>query len=39
VANLIGTLVVEERARGKYNNGKDPESSATGTEKEFSCIS
>jgi hypothetical protein len=27
VADLIGTLV-EERARGKDNNGKDPESSA-----------
>jgi hypothetical protein len=26
VADLIGTLDVEERARGKDNNGKDPES-------------
>jgi hypothetical protein len=26
VANLIGTLDVDERARGKDNNGKDPES-------------
>jgi hypothetical protein len=28
VADLIGTLDVEERAKGKDNNGKDPESSA-----------
>jgi hypothetical protein len=28
VADLIGTLDVEERARGKDNNRKDPESSA-----------
>jgi hypothetical protein len=28
VADLIGMLDVEERARGKDNNGKDPESSA-----------
>jgi hypothetical protein len=28
VAYLIGTLDVEKRARGKANNGKDPESSA-----------
>jgi hypothetical protein len=28
VADLIGTLDVEERARRKDNNGKDPESSA-----------
>jgi hypothetical protein len=29
VADLISTLDVEERARGKDNNGKDPESSTT----------
>jgi hypothetical protein len=29
VADLIGTLDVEERTRGKDNNGKDPESSTT----------
>jgi hypothetical protein len=28
VADLIGTLAVEERVRGKDNNGKDPESFA-----------
>jgi hypothetical protein len=41
VVDLIGTLDVEERARGKGNNGKDPESSAANMvqKKNFYAIS
>jgi hypothetical protein len=40
VADLIGTLDVEERARGEDNNEKDPESSAANmVQKKISCIS
>jgi hypothetical protein len=37
VADLIGKLGVEERARGKDNNGKDPDSSAANMVQKKNC--